>query len=120
MKLFVLSGGRHAYQESTPILGNFLRKASHEVTVTEDAAVLAHATHLAGNDTLVFNTRREALPALPDLILSMGEQDGLKNFIRSGKAFVLLLSHDRRSFQPPAFQQLVLNSVDWATPPTAR
>jgi uncharacterized protein len=37
-----------------------------------------------------------------------------------GKVFVLLLGHDGRSFQTPAFQQLVLNGVDWATAPAAR
>ena len=39
MKLLVLSGGRHPYQESTPVLDAFLRAGGHEVTVTEDAAV---------------------------------------------------------------------------------
>src|SRR5262245_20060672 len=233
MKLLVLSGGRHPYHESTPILGDFLRKAGHEVTISEDATPLAHAADMAEYDVLVFNTRREALPDLPDLTLSTAEQDGLKNFIRSGKGFVclhistcvpkawpvfhqitgggwitgtsfhppygeftvnvkasghplvhgvsdfqttdelymglalgagndvfisadaaegthpwgperlpkhmpggtfplgwtrtygdgkvfvLLLGHDGRSFQSPAFQQLVLNGVDWATAPTA-
>jgi hypothetical protein len=61
MKLLVLSGGRHPCQESTPILGAFLRAAGHEVTITEDAAVLAHAADLAGYDALVFNTCREHL-----------------------------------------------------------
>jgi type 1 glutamine amidotransferase len=32
-----------------------------------------------------------------------------------GKVFALLLGHDARSFQTPAFQQIVLNGVDWAT-----
>jgi hypothetical protein len=32
---------------------------------------------------------------------------------------VLLLGHDGRSFQTPAFQQLVLNGVGWATAPSA-
>lgn len=90
MKLLVLSGGRHPYQESTPILGDFLSKAGHEATITEDAAVLAHATDLAGYDALVFNTRREALPDVADLTLSTAEQEGLKAFIRSGKGFVCL------------------------------
>jgi type 1 glutamine amidotransferase len=90
MKLLVLSGGRHPYHESTPILGDFLSKAGHEVTITEDAGVLTRAADLAGYDALVFNTRREALPELPDLTLSPAEQDGLKNFIRSGKGFVCL------------------------------
>jgi type 1 glutamine amidotransferase len=234
MKLLVLSGGRHPYHESTPILGDFLSKAGHEVTISEDATVLARAADMAGYDAVVFNTRREALPDQPDLTLSTAEQDGLKTFIRSGKGFVclhistcrpkawaefhditgggwitgtsfhppygeftvnvkaaghpvvrgvstftttdelymglalgagndvfitadaaegthpwgperqpkhmpggtfplgwtrkygegnvfvLLLGHDGRSFQTPAFQQLVLNGVDWAASPTAR
>jgi uncharacterized protein len=90
MKLLVLSGGRHPYHESTPILGDFLSKAGHEVTISEDASVLARAADMAGYDALVFNTRREALPDQPDLTLSTAEQVGLKNFIRSGKGFVCL------------------------------
>ncbi len=234
MTLLVLSGGRHPYHESTPILGDSLSKAGHEVMITEDALVLAHAADMQRYDGVVFNTRREALPDMADLTLSTAEQDGLKTFIRSGKAFiclhistclpkawpeyheitgggwitgtsfhppygeftvhvnapghpgvrgvadfttpdelymglaftagndvfitadaaegthpwgpdrrpkhmpggtfplgwtrqygdgkvfVLLLGHDGRSFQTPAFQQLVLNGVDWATAPTAR
>jgi uncharacterized protein len=90
MKLLVLSGGRHPYHESTPILGDFLSKAGHEVTISEDSSVLARAANMAGYDALVFNTRREALPDQPDLTLSTAEQEGLKNFIRSGKGFVCL------------------------------
>jgi type 1 glutamine amidotransferase len=90
MKLLVLSGGRHPYQESTPILGEFLRAAAHAVTVTEDASVLGHAADMAGYDALVFNTRRESLPDFGDLTLSPAEQEGMKAFIRSGKGFVCL------------------------------
>ena len=92
MSLLVLSGGRHPYHESTPILGDFLSKAGHEVTITEDAAVLGRAADLSGYDAVVFNTRREALPEMPDLTLSTAEQEGLKAFIRSGKGFVCLRS----------------------------
>jgi len=234
MKLLVLSGGRHPYHESTPVLEAFLRAAGHEVTMTEDAAVLAQAADMGRYDAMVFNTRRENLPDFGDLALAPAEQDGLQEFIRSGKGFiclhistclsktwpeyhaitgggwitgtsfhppygeftvnvsapghpgvrgispfttsdelymglaftagnevfitadaaegtypwgperrpkhmpggtfplgwtrqygagnvfVLLLGHDGRSFQTPAFQQLVLNGVDWATAPTAR
>jgi hypothetical protein len=88
MKLLVLSGGRHPYHESTPILGDFLRKAGHAVTLTEDAAVLAHAADLHGYDAVVFNTRREALPEVGDLTLAPAEQEGLQTFIRAGKGFV--------------------------------
>jgi type 1 glutamine amidotransferase len=90
MKLLVLSGGRHPYQESTPILDTFLRDAGHEVTVTEDASVLARAADLGEYDAVVFNTRREKLPDFPDLTLAPAEQHGLQEFIRSGKGFVCL------------------------------
>mgnify|MGYP001175671109 FL=1 len=88
MKLLVLSGGRHPYEESTPVLEGFLKSAGHDVTVTEDASVLAG--DLSGYDALVFNTRRESLPNFADLRMSAGEQDGMKNFISSGKGFVCL------------------------------
>ena len=41
MKVLVISGGRHPYEESTPILESFLKGAGHDVTVTEDASPLA-------------------------------------------------------------------------------
>jgi hypothetical protein len=90
MKLLVLSGGRHPYQESTPVLGEFLRTAGHELTITEDASVLSQAAEMGRYDALVFNTRRENIPDFGDWALSPAEQDGLKAFIRSGKGFVCL------------------------------
>ena len=36
MKLLVISGGRHPYEESTPVLERFLKGAGHDITVTED------------------------------------------------------------------------------------
>jgi type 1 glutamine amidotransferase len=90
MKLLVLSGGRHPYHESTPLLGDFLSKAGHEVTITEDAEILTQTAQLNHYDAVVFNTRREALPDLPDLTLAPAAQAGLQSFIRSGKGFVCL------------------------------
>jgi type 1 glutamine amidotransferase len=106
MKLLVLSGGRHPYHESTPILGDFLSKAGHEVTISDDAAILAHAADLRSYDALVFNTRREALPDQPDLTLSTAEQDGLKDFIRAGKGFVCLHISTCRPKAWPEFHQI--------------
>ena len=34
MELLVLSGGRHPYEESTPVLTRFLIQAGHTITVT--------------------------------------------------------------------------------------
>jgi type 1 glutamine amidotransferase len=90
MRLLLISGGRHPYGESTPVLESFLRAAGHEVKVTEDASVLADSTAMRGYDVLVFNTRRENLPDAGDLALSANERRGLAGFIRSGNGFVCL------------------------------
>ena len=90
MKLLVISGGRHPYEESTPVLNDFLKGAGHEVTVTEDASVLADSGQMGSYDALVFNTRRENVTGAPDLRLSESERNSMKNFISSGKGFVCL------------------------------
>lgn len=90
MKLLVLTGGRHPYAESTPVLGGFLSASGHDVAIQEDASVLGQAAELGTYDVLVFNTRRENLADFGDLALSAPEQEGLKAFIRSGKGFVCL------------------------------
>ena len=90
MNLLVLSGGKHPYEESTPVLNDFLTSAGHQVTVTEDASVLSNESQMNGYDALVFNTRRENAPGAPDLRLASEEQAGMKRFINSGKGFVCL------------------------------
>ena len=90
MKLLVISGGRHPYEESTPVLEGFLKGAGHEVTVTEDASILADAAGMGAYGALVFNTRRENLPDFGDWALNKEEQEGLKSYVMSGKGFVCL------------------------------
>ena len=90
MNLLVISGGRHPYEESTPILENFLKGAGHSVTITEDASVLADASGMGAYDALVFNTRRENVPDFGDWELQASEQEGLKSYIKSGKGFVCI------------------------------
>ena len=85
MNLLVISGGRHPYEESTPVLTRFLIQAGHTVTVTEDAAILADEDRMGGFDALVFNTLRAG-----DVTLAEGEQAGMRNFISSGKGFVCI------------------------------
>ena len=58
MKLLVVSGGRHPYEESTPVLEGFLKAAGHDVTVTDDPSVLGDSGAMGGYDALVFNTLR--------------------------------------------------------------
>ena len=90
MNLLVISGGRHPYEESTPILESFLKGAGHEVTVTEDSQMLGDAGALGAYDAVVFNTRRENVPDFGDWRLAQAEQEGLSSFITSGKGFVCI------------------------------
>ncbi len=85
MKLLVISGGRHPYEESTPILEQFLTAAGHDANVTEDASILGDTGRMGAYDALVFNTLREG-----ETTLSAGEQAGLKSFIEDGKGFVCI------------------------------
>ena len=90
MKLLVISGGRHPYEESTPILKDFLSGAGHDVTVTEDASVLADGAEMEGYDALVFNTRRENVADFGNWAMEPGECEGMAKYIRSGKGFVCI------------------------------
>ena len=84
MNLLVLSGGNHPYQESTPVLLEFLRQDGHEVQVTEDSTTLT-TEGVAEFDALIFNTRREL-----DLTLTREEQVALTQFIGSGGGFICI------------------------------
>ena len=90
MKVLVISGGRHPYEESTPILESFLKGAGHDVTVTEDASPLADGSSMSGYDALVFNTRRENVPDFGDWTLSESQMQGLKDYVSGGGGFVCI------------------------------
>ena len=106
MQLLVISGGRHPYAESTPVLGDFLRAAGHTLTVTEDPAILARTIDMSGYEAVLFNTRRENLPDFGNLTLSRAEQEGLKSFISAGKAFVCLHIGTCRPPEWPEFHDI--------------
>ena len=85
MNLLVISGGRHPYEESTPVLEEFLKAAGHDLTVTDDASVLADSDKMGSYDALVFNTLRAGENGL-----SKNEQAGMTSFIEAGKGFVCI------------------------------
>jgi type 1 glutamine amidotransferase len=85
MKLLVISGGQHPYEESTPVLEAFLKDAGHDATVTWEAGVLGDGDAMGGYDALVFNTRRDG-----ETVLAKNEQEGMKGFISSGGGFVCI------------------------------
>lgn len=90
MNLLVITGGRHPYEESTPILESFLKSAGHDVTVTEDASALADEAGMSAYDALVFNTRRENAADFAEMKLPVAAQNGIINYVKSGKGFVCL------------------------------
>ncbi len=85
MKLLLISGGSHPYEQSTPVLEGFLKGAGHDVTVSEDPSVLADAAGMSGYDALVFNTQRAG-----DNGMTKAEQSGLSSYIEGGKGFVCI------------------------------
>ena len=84
MNLLLMSGGRHPYEESTPVLKGFLESAGHTVIVREDAEALTDGT-LNKSDVLIFNTLREG-----DMALDAAQQNALKGYISSGNGFVCI------------------------------
>ena len=84
MKLLVVTGGQHPYEQSTPVLEEFLKKAGHDVEVTEDAGVLTSGS-LSGCDSLVFNTLRRN-----ETRLTLDERTAMTQFVGSGKGFVCI------------------------------
>jgi len=85
MKLLVISGGRHPYEESTPVLERFLKDAGYDVTVSWESVVLRDAKEMGKYDALVFNTLRRN-----ETTLNIDEQVGMTDFIGGGKGFVCL------------------------------
>ena len=54
MNIFILSGGNHPYEESTPVLKEFLTNAGHSITTTEDASKIEQSTYMNQFDILMF------------------------------------------------------------------
>ena len=84
MKVLLMSGGNHPYDQSTPVLQGFLTDAGHDVIVREDAEALTDGT-LNASDVLVFNTLR-----IGDSLLDEGQQTALKSYIAHGNGFVCI------------------------------
>lgn len=83
MNLLLLTGGKHPYEETTPVMTEFLQEAGHSVTVSESASELGGS--LDGFDAIVLNTLRQ-----PDTDneLSDDQRAGLKGYVESGGGLV--------------------------------
>jgi len=79
VNLLLITGGNHPYEETTPVLSDFLKEAGHSVTVSESAGELAG--DLSAFDTIALNTLRQ-----PDTDndLNDAERSGFENYVSSG------------------------------------
>lgn len=84
MDLLVISGGKHPYHQSTPILMDFLKDAGHAVEMTEDPDVLV-SDSMRGYDAIVYNTRR-----VEELTLDYDQRTALTQYIGGGHGFVVI------------------------------
>ena len=82
-KLLLVTGGKHPYEETTPVLSRFLTDAGHEVDVSECATELAG--DLSAYDAIVLNTLRQ-----PDTEndLDANQRDGLMGYAWTGGGLV--------------------------------
>ena len=82
-KLLLITGGSHPYDETTPVMNEFLTEAGHNVHVSESAEELEG--DLSGYDAIVLNTLRQ--PAT-DNDLSEAQRDGLMGYVWIGGGLV--------------------------------
>lgn len=83
MNLLLITGGKHPYEETTPVMTAFLQQAGHGVTVSESAEELGGK--LDNFDAIVLNTRREPVS---DNDLSDAQRNGLKSYVENGGGLV--------------------------------
>lgn len=82
-KLLLITGGSHPYDETTPVMNEFLAEAGHDVNISESAEELE--CDLSGYDAIVLNTLRQ--PAT-DNDLSKAQRDGLMGYVWTGGGLV--------------------------------
>ena len=75
-KLLLLTGGRHPYEETTPVISEFLTEAGHDLDVSECASELEG--DLSGYDAIVFNSLRQEMT---DNDLNDAQRSGFKDYV---------------------------------------
>ena len=82
-KLLLITGGNHPYEETTPVMNEFLAAAGHDVDVSESASELEG--DLSGYDAIVLNTLRQAAT---ENDLNEMQRSGFKNYVADGGGLV--------------------------------
>ncbi len=79
MNLLLITGGKHPYEESTPVLQALLEQADHEVTLSESAEELS--TDLSQFNVIVLNTLRQAET---DNEFNESQRAGFDKYVQNG------------------------------------
>ncbi|MDA0597501.1 MAG: ThuA domain-containing protein [Chloroflexi bacterium] len=79
MNLLLITGGKHPYEESTPILHAFLEEAGHSITLSESAIELSG--DLSAFDAIVLNTLRQEAT---DNDLNDSQREGFEGYVAGG------------------------------------
>ena len=82
-KLLLLTGGRHPYEETTPVITDFLKAAGHDLDVSECASELEG--DLSSYDAIVLNTLRQELT---ENDFNDAQRNGLMDHIWTGGGLV--------------------------------
>ena len=85
MRLLVISGGRHPYEESTPVVDGFLKRAGHDLSVHWTTEILTADSIIDNFDVLIFNTLR-----IGETSFTLPERDVIESFISGGKGFICI------------------------------
>ena len=97
MRLLLITGGRHKFYETTPIITRFLRAAGHSVRVTRAARELTQPS-LRRYEAIVLNTCRGAKDNGPYEVprsewnndLDAAQKAGLQDFVAAGGGLLSL------------------------------
>ena len=141
MNLLLITGGNHPYEESTPVLQEFLEEAGHSITLSESANELSG--DLSAFDAIVLNTLRQEAT---DNDLNDAQRSGFESYVSGGGSLLsihisaaschgvvegdikplgwthqfgqgkvanIALGHAGSSQQHPQFQKLILNALNY-------
>ncbi len=106
MNLLLVTGGKHPYEESTPVLQAFIEEAGHTTTVSESAAELAG--DLSGFDAIVLNTLRQEVTGND---FDDAQRSGFENYVASGGS--LLSIHISAASCPEWSQMKKITGGGW-------
>jgi type 1 glutamine amidotransferase len=79
MNLLLITGGKHPYEDSTPVLQEFLKAAGHSITLSESANELSG--DLSVFDAIVLNTLRQEAT---DNDLNDAQRAGFESYVSGG------------------------------------